>query len=700
MTFVIVLCLVPAILSVVIDTVFYKNPLKISRFIFYCSTNLCFLSLAKVLKGELANTLVESFEDGVLRSYIHYGIPLFVICILMPFIIKKVSKYFVISNTFISSLVLVFSLYLIARGKIDNIGFLLCWIIAVGVIFYECLKDKENHWFSLVDLKGRLKYITAPVIFICFMNWVFLPTEIYFGNISDFTVKYNNFAISMWIAFVLTAILLCALFTLCLTDRHFSFAYIGIGVIGICEYIQVMFLNGKMSIMDGSESGWSASVSYTNLIMWVLIFLAVFSFVLYAKKINAGIICYITAFLFAIHLSTYVVLRLTNPVDTSQEGVITTDNILDVSAKNNVIVFVLDWFDTQIVDEIVKDNPAFLEPLQDFTYYDNCTSQYAFTYMAIPYLLSGTDCFDGMTEKEYTRYAFENSTFLDRIHDSGYDIGIYTDGTCLSPKAQGLSDNWLPIVNAQRVKYVDLAKVIYKIGRYKSSPYCVKDEYAYSRKELLKTIEIDDSINQVGYDITDDNEFYQQVHNSGLCINEAYSEGTFRFYHMFGAHPGGGMDDTCSAAESPSVKQSAIGAMKTVFEYIEQLKALEAYDDAMIIITADHGQNYTLDPGIQERLFETVTSNPILFVKTPGETHEVIDVNSTPLCHEDLHETVIKYVNPLTVDENKNTIFDINDSDNRIRKTVVYRSTDIPWTEYSINGYVRDVKSWSPTPIG
>ena len=71
--------------------------------------------------------------------------------------------------------------------------------------------------------------------------------------------------------------------------------------------------------------------------------------------------------------------------------VLTTENIFEVSSKDNVIVFLLDRFDIYYYEQVLKQDADFFAPLDGFTFYDNNISLYSRTYPAVAYMLTGVD---------------------------------------------------------------------------------------------------------------------------------------------------------------------------------------------------------------------------------------------------------------------------------------------------------------------
>lgn len=94
--------------------------------------------------------------------------------------------------------------------------------------------------------------------------------------------------------------------------------------------------------------------------------------------------------------------------------------------------------------------------------------------------------------------------------------------------------------------------------------------------------------------VNNDIVFHEMIEESGLSLDESGDcSGAFRFYHLKGAHSLFTMNDEfreTAAIAGNQISQSR-GALKIVYEYIQNMKKLGVYDNATIIITADHGQN-------------------------------------------------------------------------------------------------------------
>ena len=88
-----------------------------------------------------------------------------------------------------------------------------------------------------------------------------------------------------------------------------------------------------------------------------------------------------------------------------------------MAAENNVLVFVLDNFDSEWFEAIYHEDGSILEPLADFTYYRNGTSQFAHTNPGIPYMLTGAAWDDGT--EDYFQSAYQDGSYLEAIAAQG-----------------------------------------------------------------------------------------------------------------------------------------------------------------------------------------------------------------------------------------------------------------------------------------
>ena len=128
---------------------------------------------------------------------------------------------------------------------------------------------------------------------------------------------------------------------------------------------------------------------------------------------------------------------------------------------------------------------------------------------------------------------------------------------------------------------------------------------------------------------------------------------------------------------------------------MDEMKKLGIYDNATIIITADHGQNTNVMKESEVDTDYDMTSTPILFVKLAGEQHEERFVNSTaPVSHTDFMATVIKAVGG-DAQQYGRTFSQIDSNEGRERIFTYVTPPDKKYKKYIINGDSNDSASWT-----
>lgn len=645
------------------------------------------LSGIKILSGDLSKNLLESFDSIVAKTYVHYAMVLVPISIICPIIIHIINKKTLIhefmTRVITWQLMLVGGSYLLGI-KISNLVWCIGFIIS-GIIALVLLNTHMESGVGRDELKSRIK-LSAIIIGSCLITEIVYPAnELFLSNTSEFMVSYGFFFGTVLIG----AILLLVLFVMstCLMDSKWHMYFMSfVTACTVMSYVQGNFLNGKMATLDGNEQTWPVIQVSVNILIWLIVCLLFFYVCKKTEKLKKACV-YICAYIALIHIFTLSWMSITTKYENVDEVIVySTQGMTELHESNNVVVFVLDWFDGQIMDEVENAYPSFQDAFQDFTYYKNTTSRYAFTDMSIPYFITGIEWINGQSDAEYIGYAFENSVFLKDIKKTNYDMRVYTERKYTNWDSREYISNVIrPNVINLPIETFSLAE---KFARYKVSPFALKQQFRYYSTDIQNMVHIEDA-----YSI-DDILFYEETADS-LTINNYDKDGAFRLYHLNGVHMPYTMTENIESGENADRVSQGIASVKIVSEYLEQMKELGVYDDATIIITADHGQNYFNEPDIIDEMGLKATSNPILFVKLPGQksANEGISISSAPVSHMELFPTILNAMGG-AFEEYGQTFEMIDENAVRERDFYYARHGRIPLTHYVIQGDVRDENAW------
>ncbi len=647
-------------------------------------------SAVKCCTGDAVNTFFDSFWDMEGRTCIHYGIPLLVMSILCPFLLKKLFSIDCIENLiniFNSCMILEFFVMMILKLDISNIMYILFFGINACVsIFVIVVCKKELLCAKTGEYKKISTYIMPVVALVFVMVFLYYPSTLYIGNSSEFVCSYSELGgvLLFWgiLSGVIT-ILICLIFLPKKIIRFFSQLLCALLFMG---YIQSSFLNGWLGKMDGNQQGWSVSEIVINSFIWITGIIGIVLLGYYKKKavkVYEGICVYICLIQI---VSLAYLLFTTDLSENNKVSVLSIQDSMEIATDENVFVFVLDRFDCELLEAIMKDDNMFLDPLSDFTLYNNGTSLFSRTAWAIPYMLTGTDWHGGL-EDEYTPYAYDESDVLTKMKQDGWKIGIYTNVGYIDSAYRELIDNYRNDVEL----HCDFAKTVstmFGCSMYQIVPFIMKGHYTYYSSDINEMVDTHEIWNT-------DNDllFYNSLIQEGVHIQEDY-EKAFKFYHMMGAHGPFHLTEDIEYDKSghyATEVSQAKASLKIVYEYLEQLKTLGRYDDATVIITTDHGQRVLYETVIDGKL--TYTSRPIFLVKEAGVQQERLTINETPVSQENLVPTIMKAMG-MEWKKYGNTFDEMLYGVEYERTYIDYDDKKDTIVQYSITGNAKELDSW------
>lgn len=559
-----------------------------------------------------------------------------------------------------------------------------------------------------VHLRWTRRFALALLVsvFVSFTVMVVAPYEIVAGSASSLIFGLAD----IWAPLALFAAIvsLVVAFLVSLTrGKLFDVLLALVVALGVCAYVQAMFLNSALPAADGSSVIWEDYTTITVISSAIWLAVIVGAIVLSLRKdVLFRSVAGIASVVLIVVQSVGVASLWMGPQMASasvaeqqkQEEVhVTEDGLYEVSSKNNVIVFVLDTFDTADMNHLLEVDPSMLDELTGFTYFPDSAGSMIPTRYGIPYLLTGEVPQKDEVFSHYLKTQYPRSSFLDDIEEEGYSIGIYSDS--IEEGMDYVADKTVNVHSLGDFPISD-GQAILTLGKcalYRDLPWSLKPAFWFYTDEINGNVSAkgEEDSGNIPYTMNDAN-YYRSLVTNGLTVNNDDAEGYFRFIHLVGAHGPFIMDENAQPAgpDGSTHEQQCRGSFKIVSEYIRQMKQLGIYDNSTIVVTADHGY---------WDLVENLSSptSPILLVKpalNAGESSEPLRISSVPTGHVDYPATIIDAVGG---DASKygNTVFQIPDGD-RVRYYYMTASDgkeDTFVKELEINGDVLDFSNWQLT---
>lgn len=563
----------------------------------------------------------------------------------------------------------------------------------------------------------------------------FGPFETYCGNMKEFLFSLGDF----WpICIGYGAIAAVAVFAvlMMLDGRAYDIAAGVIVWLSIMLFVQRYYLNFNVNALVGDGVGNTKAepleVVLTTL-LWVAVGGAVIFAAIWLKKKNIAPFFVSCAVVLIVILATqtvgFTVMSLTTDVyvpvnervqnndeigsdseseseseseapkpSTVNKGVLTYENLNELSAGNNVIFFVIDRFDVRYFEALQKKEPEFLEGLDGFTFYNDYTSLYCRTYPAIASILTGQEN-DFKNRLDYFKRIYKDGGYMREMYDAGYDVNVYTEKIYAYDDAFQMID-YVDNVSGTNGYYIDdkneLAEDILRLSLNTCLPFPLKSVVGQLSTPEFNAHVIN-NVDEPTYDAVNKN-VYDYITEHEFVKNN--SKGQFSFIHIFGCHTPVAHNlnwETANDKEKNDTTMALKQSLTIIYEYIEQMKKLGVYDDATIVITGDHPAALSDSKLIGEASkSDNGTRVTSMLFKRSGDSGTALKTSSAQVSQDELWNTIYESEG-LTKLKTGDSFFDIPEGEDRVRRYFFERSVtgyNDELVEYRITGTSRDRNNW------
>ncbi len=488
-------------------------------------------------------------------------------------------------------------------------------------------------WLKERKVVEAMSFCLLPVL----LYGIIGPLEIYVGNPHEFEFILKDFfpvfliiSVAFWL--IASVVLIFLPYKLSSILKKFIFAF------SIMSYLQNMFLNRKLMNKDGSPMDWTEEgmryITTVNLIIWIVIVAVCFLIPFILKNIYKKIYFGITSFLSAIQIVAIISLLI-------QAGSIKYDecqilfsgeNQFRMAQEENIIVLVLDSYHNIQFEATMAQYPDIAVALKDFTYYNNADAHYYSTYPSLAHMLTGKEFDYSISEEEWIEDCWQQPSceaLYDAFHNEGYVCDLYYNDLLRNIGVNNIENEGLMskidniIETKPRIRLGLLVSIMEKMTIYKYMPYIMKP-YFEVKSHIVQDIAVYDNMECP----TPNFLFYEKLLNEGLSIDETIDR-KFSFNYIYGLHKPWDTDSNGHKTEEyVTSDETSAGLCVILMEYIEQLKEVGAYDNATIIITADHGLGITMP-------------QPLFLIKLPHSSQDELKVTSAPISHDDFLPTLL-----------------------------------------------------------
>lgn len=528
--------------------------------------------------------------------------------------------------------------------------------------------------------------LVSAVLLIAINIFIFSTFDIFRENPSEFEVGYRNMLhpLLKWGGlFMFAGILPGLVFSRTILTRYASFML----MLGILTWIQAGMLIWDYGVFDGRNTNWDQydALGWMDIGLWLGLLIISLR---YAGRVLAfaNVVAWILIFGQTFLLLGEGTLKQEDWVREYYPSSNPPEEIFKLSRRQNIAHFVLDSMQTDVFLELIEDLDL-RDEFEGFTLFYENVGVAPHTSLAIPAIFSG-EIFDAsQPPSSYYKGAMTNG-FQNELFDAGYTVNLIPQLSMLDSNYS----NYYRIPSTYKGTVKDLvtqnAAQLLDVALFRSAPHFLRKAiHDDGNWFLLPTVRGDMQVRSFQEKV-----FFKD-YTQGLKPESATP--AYHFMHLTPPHPPYVTlaDGHYAGSVLPNTRENYLNESRAIIElivqYIEKLKSLGVYDEAMIILQGDHGSQ--IYPEVNGESIRTCVSRmpALLAVKPPGGKY-AMQVSYAPTSLLDVAPTALSVLG-----DAGRSVFALDDSVERQRPFIIFdgKSAVARIVPFTINGSVFDPKS-------
>ena len=306
------------------------------------------------------------------------------------------------------------------------------------------------------------------------------------------------------------------------------------------------------------------------------------------------------------------------------------------SSKRNLLIVLMDSFQSDVLQEILDEDPAIRDKLDGFQFYPDTLGVAPSTYLTMPALHSGALYNNQMSLSEYYDLGVRDGSFLAELAGNGYQVDIINpiigrcpEGSNTCTRQENLLLHVSEITGSEASRLADL-------GFLRAMPGLLKQWVFNGSSGPVTRLRNDIPLSGLEQRIYQANTVLELIADNLWTVN---GPPTAKLVHLLNTHPPFMFDKACrfvgvgKVIDRRRMTSQTKCAMRWFFYLLDKLKAHGIYDNSMIILTSDTGaggvhgnddqsslyaQRHGVPPGEFGRLIGG--ANPVLAIKFPNSS--------------------------------------------------------------------------------
>ena len=551
---------------------------------------------------------------------------------------------------------------------------------------------------------------------------ILAPATLYIGNLGEFSVPLSSI-LTRYLPVLFFAMGASAVPMLLLPSRARQKYLVLLALLGLLFWIQGNLLVWRYGVLDGSAIDWTKGEwrGWLDSAVWCVCLVGGLAV---SRHIAMAIVRFaIVIFVVQSLLTAYELMKHNEDL---QEKYLTSgklgnaESIYKFSSHTNVLHILADGFQSDIFEELVTEranDPRVNELFSGFTFFREHVGTFPYTHMSMPAILSGKVYLNHIPIKQHMREAVGGKTILRAARDAGYEVDIVTPGGSLRTMYQLSAHNNFYVIPpmlhlAQDEMPTYEAALLLDLSLFRLSPHFLKPLVYNDQRWFVQSLLA--GRDYAGLQFFQHIAFIRNLRDNMTVERDAP---VYKFLHLALSHNPMVTNKECRYAGKvletvrETVKFQSGCALDEILRLFEKMRALGIYDDALIVLMADHGawvpplrlgavrrpdgKVETVDP------FLTALAMPLLAIKRPGEKH-TLRISDAQSWVPDTSRTIAESLRIETPFDGRN-VYELDAEEGRDRYFYFYDYSADDWkndylsaiTEVKIAGLVRDINAWT-----
>lgn len=546
-------------------------------------------------------------------------------------------------------------------------------------------------------LDTRTSTALFAAAFPLFSLLLYLPAALYFSNTDQFSLRLRDLVLIFLPAFAfstLVALLVLQALPRAVRGRLMAVAF----ALGAVLWVQGSLLVWEYGTFDGRAIPWEDfrvnGIIDTPIWLFILVGAIVApSFAIRAGRVVAMIVMSVQGAMLVLSAGSSL-----EAGEAASARNYSIDNApkYTFSADRNVILFVLDAFQADAFQEIIRNEPKYARYFEGFTWFRNAVAATNYTEFAIPGLLTGRMYDNSGTRDDFLRDAFLESGITTTLKRSGFVVDIYPWlgwGNESIFFDEAIASNLTHIDEQKRPEPTFTEKKgkealhLLDLSFFRAAPHFLKPWIFNEHNWLITyaaTYLLPEGIKQT---VATDDQFGINtfLNRSPAVLDTGRGQRVFKYFHLKGAHSPLTVDENLAFTNEvvPFSRQAYLAQAKANLEYLDRffgkLRDAAIYDSSLILVLGDHGsgespemwlegpdaQPIRLDGTRRNFRRDKVRALPLVLIKRIGATGSLRQ-SAAPVSLRDVPATILSELGMESVD-GRPSMFEVSPEEPRTR---------------------------------